>query len=75
MSFKAKQKRQVYLLELFPSEEQENFLLCSQRQYKLSEKVTTTEENIYISYASKCTQTNNECKKITVTKMSFNSLL
>lgn len=44
MSFKAKQKRRVYLLELFTSAEQENFLLCSQRQYKLSEKVTITRE-------------------------------
>jgi len=42
--FKAKQKKQVYLLALFTSAKHENFLLCSQGQYKLLEKVTITEE-------------------------------
>lgn len=36
--FKAKQKKQVYLLELFTTANQEKFSLCPQGQSKLSEK-------------------------------------
>lgn len=68
---KKKKKKQVCLLELFTSEKQENFLLCSQGQYKLSEKVTITGEKVQISYASKCTWANNKCKIYDSNKKQF----